>query len=84
MVSQAWLQAATAPLEADAWEGWSYGRYFWTSPDGDAHTMAGHGGQFAMWFPGADLLTVQVAMPDAELHGSAPGDSYDLVHGLAD
>ncbi len=84
VVPEAWLLSAIAPLEADAWEGWSYGWYFWTSPEGDAHTMAGHGGQFAMWFPAADLLAVQVAMPDAELHGSAPGDFYGLVRRLAD
>jgi CubicO group peptidase (beta-lactamase class C family) len=82
VVSGAWLGDATAPLEADAWEGWSYGYNWWVSPDGDAVTAAGHGGQFAMWFPDERILAVQVALPDAELHGSAPGDFYDLIRRL--
>ena len=82
VVPEAWLDDATVAIEDNAWESWSYGMYFWTSPEGDAHTIAGHGGQFTMWFPESNLLAVQIAMSDAELHGSTPADFYELVHPL--
>ena len=62
--------------------GWHYGYNWWISPDGDAFTAAGHGGQFAMWFPEEHLVAVQVALPDAGLHGNEPGVFYDLVRTL--
>jgi CubicO group peptidase (beta-lactamase class C family) len=82
VVSSEWLDEALAVDEADAWEGWGYGYGWWVSPDGDAYTAAGHGGQFAMWVPDENLLAVQVALPDAELHGSAPQEFYDLIRPL--
>jgi CubicO group peptidase (beta-lactamase class C family) len=82
VVSEAWLAEATAEHEPDAWEGWGYGYNWWVSPAGDAVTASGHGGQFAMWVPAEGLLAVQIASPDAELHGSRPDDFYDLVRPL--
>jgi CubicO group peptidase (beta-lactamase class C family) len=82
VVSESWLAEATAVREPDAWEGWSYGYNWWISPDGDAMTAAGHGGQFTMWVPDEGILAVQVALPDAELHGSAPQEFYDLIRPL--
>jgi hypothetical protein len=84
VVSEDWMTAATASRIGDAWDDWSYGYLWWTSPDEDAHTAAGHGGQFAMYFPADRLLAVQVALPDAMLHGSAPEDFYEVVRPLLD
>jgi CubicO group peptidase (beta-lactamase class C family) len=82
VVSSEWLEEALTVDEPDAWEGWGYGYNWWVSPDGDAFTAAGHGGQFAMWVPDEHLLAVQVSLPDAELHGSEPQDFYDLIRPL--
>jgi CubicO group peptidase (beta-lactamase class C family) len=82
VVSEDWLALATAPAEPDAWEGWDYGYNWWISPGGDAITASGHGGQLAMWVPDAGILAVQVALPDAALHGDSPQDFYDLVRPL--
>ena len=82
VVSPEWLEEALMVDEPDAWEGWGYAYNWWVSPDGDALTAAGHGGQFAMWVPAEHLLAVQVGLPDAELHGSAPQDFYDLIRPL--
>jgi CubicO group peptidase (beta-lactamase class C family) len=82
VVSEAWLDEATSIHVADASEGWHYGYNWWISPEGDAITASGHGGQFAMWFPDENLVAVQVAFPDAGLHGNEPGTFYDLVRAL--
>lgn len=82
VLSAAWHDLALEEAEIDAWEEWGYARSWWVSPDGDAFTAAGHGGQFAMWVPSQGLLAVQVALPDAELHGSQPGDFYELIRPL--
>jgi CubicO group peptidase (beta-lactamase class C family) len=82
VVSEAWLEEATSIHVPAAANGWHYGYNWWISPDGDAFTASGHGGQFAMWFPEEHLVAVQVALPDAGLHGNEPGVFYDLVRTL--
>jgi CubicO group peptidase (beta-lactamase class C family) len=82
IVSEAWLDASTTIRIPNAAEGWHYGYNWWISPEEDAFTASGHGGQFAMWFPEENLVAVQVALPDAGLHGNAPGVFYELVRTL--
>lgn len=74
IVPSEWCALATSthvsPSEAGDGEPRGYGYYFWTLPDHDAFAAWGHGGQFIVVVPREDLVLVQVALPDAELHGS--------------
>jgi len=55
-----------------------YGFYWWVVPD-VGFAAAGHGGQYLLVQPARRLLLVQIALPDADLHGSALPDFLDLV-----
>jgi CubicO group peptidase (beta-lactamase class C family) len=55
-----------------------YGFYWWIVPD-VGFTVWGHGGQFALVVPARRLLLVQIALPDADLHGSDLNDFLELV-----
>jgi CubicO group peptidase (beta-lactamase class C family) len=78
-----WCLEATrshiSPDEAGQGEPRGYGYYFWTLPEHDAFAAWGHGGQFILVAPAHDLVLVQVALPDAELHGSELMDFVQLT-----
>lgn len=81
-----WCLTATSahvsPEEVGEGEPRGYGYYFWTLPEQDAFAAWGHGGQFILVVPSHDLVLVQVALPDAELHGSELMDFVRLTHEL--
>jgi CubicO group peptidase (beta-lactamase class C family) len=57
-----------------------YGYYFWTLPDYRAFAAWGHGGQFLLMVPEAELVLVQVALPDTDyLHGGWLEDFVELT-----
>lgn len=82
VVSEAWLDQAETIAVPSALGGYGYGYYFWVYPEEGAFGADGHGGQFLLWFPDKDLLVVQVARPDGDLHGSQPQDVLSLVRPL--
>jgi CubicO group peptidase (beta-lactamase class C family) len=87
LISAAWLAEATTrfidPVPGDgAPSGSGYGFYFWLLPDGEGVAGWGHGGQFVLAIPAQHLVLVQVALPDAELHGSDLRQFYELMKPL--
>jgi len=87
LISEAWLKQATTrfidPVPGDgAPAGSAYGFYFWLLPEKEGVACWGHGGQFVLVIPAQRLVLVQVALPDAELHGSELRHFYDLMKPL--
>jgi CubicO group peptidase (beta-lactamase class C family) len=83
IVSAAWIDASTFPQLATPEQGsqgpLSYGYYWWSAPQQQAFSAWGHGGQYALIAPERNLVIVQVAMPDAALHGARLGEFLELV-----
>jgi CubicO group peptidase (beta-lactamase class C family) len=83
VLPSSWCNTATAthvePEDAGRGEPRGYGYYFWTLPEDGAFAAWGHGGQFLLVVPSAQLVLVQIALPDAELHGSQLMDFVELT-----
>lgn len=87
VVSEQWLNEATSAhvLSEVTYRGnpVPYGYYWWIVPD-VGFAMWGHGGQFVVIVPEANLVLVQTAFPDSDLPGSALPDFLELVRPLLD
>jgi CubicO group peptidase (beta-lactamase class C family) len=87
LVSQAYCSEATSlAVSPDETLGTrldrGYGYYFWVLPDYDAFAAWGHGGQYLLVVPDQDLVLVQVALPDSDLHGGQLEDFVALTRPL--
>ncbi len=71
LVSEEWIDASTTTkVMPDAGDpdigGFGYGYYWWVIPDLPGFTAWGHGGQYILVVPEADLVVVLTASPDAD------------------
>jgi CubicO group peptidase (beta-lactamase class C family) len=80
LVSEAWIAESTS-IQVTTDEGFPYGYYWWVIPDA-GFSAAGHGGQFAFVVPEQRMVLVEIALPDADLHGSHLADFVELVSPL--
>jgi len=84
IVSEAWCDQATTSRvpAAETGAGLDYGYYWWVDSEHDGYLAWGKGGQFVLVVPAQDLVAVQIAYPDAEMHGSQASDFIDLLSDL--
>lgn len=79
VISSAWIDRSLSPRSDTDLKDFAYGYYWWVVQGENAVAAWGHGGQFLLLVPEQRLLLVQVALPDASVHGSRLEDFLELT-----
>ncbi len=88
IVPASWIEDSTAAhIDSDVARAgggvYPYGFYWWVIP-GVGFSAWGHGGQFIFVVPDRRMVLVQIARPDADLHGAALAEFHELVRPLVE